>query len=359
MLIPSAEGRGLVNLVAELEARLTGVSSAPRLEAGVARRIPDGPTAVLVLFDGLGADQARSHPAFRRSTVDVLHAPFPTTTTVSMATIATGRVAAGHGVIGHMMWLPEAESVVNVLKFVTPFGKPVDIDTTRLLPTPNLWERLRHSGIEPVTVQPAAFDGTPLSRALYRGCRFEGVWNVAEMIDATVQLAAEPGRFVFTYWPSIDVAAHVSGQGSADHRRAMADGGRIWERLSTITSPVVGTADHGHVDYTQESKLLLRDSGMDGLTLFGDSRSLMVGGSAQVATGILDHTGATLVTPDEFRPWFGDDPRPHPQLAERLPDLVALAPDGRLLLPKGFDRRLIGYHGGLDRREVEIPLLVH
>jgi hypothetical protein len=45
-------------------------------------------------------------------------------------------------------------------------------------------------------------------------------------------------------------------------------------------------------------------------------------------------------------------------LAQRLPDLVALAADDTLLLPPGFDRRLVGYHGGLSRAEVEIPLLI-
>lgn len=359
MLIPSQTGGGLVNLVAELEARLTGSTSAPRLDPDIARLIPERPGTVLVLFDGLGADQALAHPELRRSTAATLHAPFPTTTTVSMATVATGRVPAGHGVVGHLMWLPEVESVVNVLKFVTPFGRPVELDTSQLLPSPNLWERLRDDGIEPVTVQPAAFEGTPLSRALYRGCRFEGVWNLSEMIDATIQLASEPGRFVFTYWPSVDVAAHVSGQGSAEHRRALADAARLWGRLSELDCTVVGTADHGHIDYDQQDKLILRDPGLDDLTLFGDARALMVGDAVGVAHDLLAHTGASLFPRAEARAWFGTDPAPHPALDDRLPDVVAMAPPGRLLLPRGFDRRLVGYHGGLDPREVEIPLLVH
>ena len=52
------------------------------------------------------------------------------------------------------------------------------------------------------------------------------------------------------------------------------------------------------------------------------------------------------------------EPATHPQIDERLPDAVLLAPDRRLLIPSGFDKRLVGYHGGLDPREATIPLLV-
>lgn len=359
MLIPSTTGRGLVNLVAELETRLTGSARAGRLDSDLSELVPEGETIVLILFDGLGDHQARQVAAFAGSVAATIHAPFPTTTTVSLATLATGTVAAAHGVLGHLLWLAERGTVTNTLKFVTPDGRPVRFDTSSFLPAPNLWERLRDGGIEPVTVQPGGFDGSPLSRALYRGCRFEPVWSAAEMIEATVQLSATPGRLVFTYWPSVDVAAHVAGQDSHEYRSAVRDAARIWSAVTARSpAPVVGTSDHGHVDYPESGKRLLRHPGMEELIWYGDSRSLMVKGDPGRAAELLDGTGATLVEPDKFGSWFGSDGAPHPDLAERMPDLVALAPPGGLLLPRGFDRRLIGYHGGLTPEEVEIPLLV-
>ena len=351
-------GGGLVNLVAELERRLTGTAGAPGLDTELAEAIPGGDSVVLVLFDGLGAAQIERVDGFRRA-AGRLHAPFPTTTTVSLATVATGRVAAGHGVIGHLMWLPATGSVVNMLKFVTPPGAPVGLDPTTLLPGETLWERLRGGGIEPVTVQPGSFAGTPLSRALYRGCRFEPVWSAAEWVDAVVQLSSVPGRLVFAYWPDVDVAAHVGGQSSDMYRRAVAGAERMWGRLcDRVTVPLVATADHGHLDYRDSAKILLRGGDVDRATWFGDPRAVMVRGDVEAAGRALTDTGALLLGPDEFLPWFGTDPVPHPELAARLPDLIALAPDDSLLLPPGFDRRLVGYHGGLRAEEVEIPLLV-
>jgi hypothetical protein len=359
VLIPSTNGRGLLNLVAEIERRFTGSGRAPGLVPDLAGLIPTGDSLVLALFDGLGASQAAEVEDFAGSIAGVLHAPFPTTTTVSLATVATGRAAAGHGVLGHLMWLSEVDSVTNVLKFVKPEGQPVRLDHARFLPGETLWERLRRAGIEPVTVQPGGFAGSPLSTALYRGCRFESVWSKSEWVDATVQLASEPGRFVFAYWPDVDVTAHVAGRGSAVYRRAVVDAGRLWQRLrERLEVPVVGTADHGHLDYRESGKQLLRDPRMSELTWFGDSRALMVRGDVDSARELLEDTRAVLVEREEFVGWFGEDPDPHPRLEERLPDLIALAPDDTLLLPRGFDRRLVGYHGGLSRAEVEIPLLI-
>lgn len=358
LLTPSTTGRGLVNLVAELETRLTGAGRAPLLDADLAERIPPGDSAVMVLFDGLGAAQIEGLDGFG-DRAGRLHAPFPTTTTVSLATVATGRVPAGHGVIGHLMWLPRVEAVVNMLKFVTPAGGRVDFDHSALLPGTTLWERLRDGGVEPVTVQPGSFADTPLSRALYRGCRFEPVWSAAEWIDAVTQLSASLGRFVFAYWPEVDVAAHVGGQSSDLYRRAVAGAERMWRRLSDrVTVPLVGTADHGHLDYREADKTLLRGADVGRVTWFGDPRALMVRGDVEAARRALTGTGATLLGPDRFVSLFGDDPEPHPELSARLPHLVALAGDGSLLLPPGFDRRLVGYHGGLRPEEVEIPLLV-
>jgi hypothetical protein len=40
-----------------------------------------------------------------------------------------------------------------------------------------------------------------------------------------------------------------------------------------------------------------------------------------------------------------------------MPDAVLLAPPDSVILPRGFDKRLRGYHGGLEPIEVDIPLL--
>jgi hypothetical protein len=355
---PSYDGSGLVNLVAELERRLIGSSPSPGLSDPSV--VPEADGYVLLLFDGLGHRQLDVAPARDLATAEraVLAAGFPTTTTTSLATVATGLAPAGHGVIGHILHLPGVADTVNVLKWVTPSGRPVQIDHGAMLPSPTSWERLAAAGIEPVTIQPGAFSGSPLSRMLYRGCRFEPVWTVDELVAATVDLA-RPGRLVVAYHAAVDVSAHLHGQGSDQYREAVAQAAWIWTAVAARLRPdvgLVGTSDHGHVDYGPADKLLIRDTAYDALRMYGDPRSLYVSGDPELVLSLASATGAEVRDRSQLRELLG--PGDHPRLDERLPDRLLLAPPGRLLLARPFDKRLIGYHGGLEPAEIEIPLLV-
>lgn len=358
--LPSYDGSGLVNLVAHLERQLTGSAPSPGLTPGLAEAVRPAAGYVLVIFDGLG-DHQLTHPLARslgESRRASLTTGFPTTTTVNLATVATGLTPAGHGIVGHLMHLPGVAEVVNVLKWLTPSGRPVAHPYHQVLPT-TLWERLGAAGLEPITVQPGDFLGSPLTAMLYRGCRFEAVHTLEEMAAATIDLAG-PGRLVVTYLPNIDVAAHVHGQDSEAYRQAITAATRLWDAIAARLAPdvgLVGTADHGHIDYRPVGKRLVRDRRFDVLSIYGDPRAVLVRGDADLAADLATVTGSRLVDLAAARPWWGPGPA-HPELAGRLPDWVLLAEEGEVALPRGFDRRLVGYHGGLDPREVDIPLLV-
>ena len=88
-VLPSYQGDNLVNLMAELERRLTGQSPTRGLRSDLAGLIPDRRHYVLVIADGLGESQL-AHPGadrLRLSNRAVLKAPFPTTTTVGICSL--------------------------------------------------------------------------------------------------------------------------------------------------------------------------------------------------------------------------------------------------------------------------------
>ena len=356
---PDYDGSGLVNLAAELERRLVGSSPSPGLRPGLRELVPEAPSYVFVLFDGLGdhqLDHRRASPlaACRAAALD---APFPTTTTVSLATIATALPPSRHGLIGYQMWLPDAGEVVNTIRWTTLWGDAIDFDPAPLLPAPNLWERLSGAGLETVTVQPANFAGSGLSRALYRGCRFEAITNVDEWVTATAQLAATPGRLVFAYLPQVDFAAHVHGQDSAEYAGAVATVSLAWERLSHALpagAALVGCADHGHVDFPPARQTRIERADHDGRRFSGDGRAMFVHGDGAALASALP---ARWVPIAEALPWWGPGPS-HEAFAERAPDGILLADPGHLLLHRFSDDRMIGNHGGLTEAERRVPLLV-
>jgi hypothetical protein len=317
-------------------------------------------SVVLVLFDGLGTQFLDERaPALAAAQTSTLRAPFPSTTTVSLATLATGSPAGTHGVIGHLMWWPEIGRVINMLKYVDLTGAAVELNNEEVLPPANLYERLHSAGRHAVTVQPADFATSPLTRTLYRGCRFASASTADEFVDRTIAAAATPGTFVFTYLPPVDFAAHVFGPGSEETNDALIWVDSIWRRLCETlpsTAAMWGTADHGVMPIPEEGKLLIRDDRFRPLEFWGDPRGVMVRGSRRLTVELAERCGARLVDRDEFLPWLGDG-SPHPHLEQRLPDAMLLAAPGQVILPWGFDKRLRGYHGGLDPIEVDIPLL--
>ena len=355
---PDYGGGSLVNLMAELEVRLNGTPLLPQLHPGLAQNIPEGDTYVLVLFDGLGAAQL-AHPDARLGddAVGRIDAPFPTTTTVSMATVATGLPPSQHGLLAYQLWMPDTGQVANTIKWTTLWGEALEVDTTGLLPSPNLWERLVSVGAEPITVQPGHFAGSPLSKALYRGCRYEPVFTVDEIIAATIDLAAEPGRLIFTYVPHVDFAAHVYGQDSPEYAESLRTVSSIWAGIAHRLPEhvvMVGTADHGHVDFLPDQRVRIPKELEKDRTFYGDSRVMFVRGDDSPAFAPLP---ATWIPSSEIIDWWGPGPR-HETFPDRVPDAVLLADDDAVLLHSRSDKRLIGQHGGLTDEEREIPLLV-
>ena len=354
----SSDSAGLVNLVAELEDRLTGSSGHEGLPMELGNAFPEADTYVLVVFDGLGVAQL-SHPkaaSLLEANHGTLDAPFPTTTSVSLATVATGMTPAEHGLVAHLSWLEDEGRVVNTLKWVDLAGHPVQYDYSSYLPRPNLWERLRAAGIEPITVQPVSFTGSPLSRLLYRGARFEGAWDESDLVDATLTLAREPRRLILTYFWQVDFAGHVFGLDSPEFADAINQATHLWDRLAASLPPgaaLVGTADHGLIEYGAQDKVLVREERFGSLRFAGDTRGVHVWGDQKLIEDFADVAGGELIDPAVV---YGS--KLSNAARSRIGQALVLAPPGKVILPPGFDKRLRAYHGGLDPAEVEVPLLI-
>ena len=357
--IPNQTGRGLVNLVAEVEHRFTGSAPSPGLDPDLAAVVPEASTVVLALFDGLGAHQL-DHPAardFRAAEAGPLDAPFPTTTTVSLATLATGVAPSRHGLLAYGLSVPELGTILNTIHMRTVWGGDVEVDYERFLPVESIWARLAGAGIEPVTVQPGNFGSSALTRVLYQNTRFEGYYSVQEAISVTLDVAAHPGRLVFLYVPFVDIAAHMHGQASREYAEAIELAAAIWTRLALTLPPsvaLIGTADHGHVDVTPTQRVRLTESQERGLLIAGDARALFVTGDP---SPILERVPGRWAPVADAEPLWGPDPVDR-RFRDRLPDGIVFPDEGWAVFARYMNDRLVGYHGGLSAEEIEIPLLV-
>jgi hypothetical protein len=176
------------------------------------------------------------------------------------------------------------------------------------------------------------------------------------MITATTQLASTPDRFIFVYVPQVDYAGHVFGLEGEEFTEAIRLAAGIWEGIAAALPPgvtLIGTADHGLSEFDEEKKLLIRGNRYTELRFAGDTRGVNLWGAPDLMARLVEETGGVLADPSSL---IGPDPTS--VALSRTGQRVLLPPDDIAVIPKGFDRRLRCYHGGLSRAEVEIPLLI-
>ncbi len=358
MRAPDYEGGGLVNLIAEVEHRLSGTAAAPRLRADLAAQIPAAASYVFVLIDGLG-DHQLSHPAaapLAHARVGAIDSSFSTQTTVNTSTLATGLPPSQHGLIAYLLRL--GDRVVNTIFWFDSLGQPVATNHQAFLPAPNLSERLAAAGAETVVVEPVAFIDSPLEQLLYRGATIVPAADNAATVRIALEQAARPGKLVAVYVPHVDAAAHAAGQESELYRDALLDAAAIWETIATRLPPgavAVGTADHGHVDVALDHYLPLPE--IPSVTFYGDSRVVYVSGDLEAAAALASELPATWVSRSDMDGWWGPPPY-HPEFEQRRPGGALVADEGFALLFSGNDGIMVGQHGGLTEAELRIPILV-
>ena len=353
----------LVNLVAELERRVAGRSPTQGLRDRFSTLIPDQPSYLLLIVDGLGASQL-NHPnanTLRKCYRATLKAPFPTTTPVGLSSLSTAMTPLQHGVIGYHQYLPHLRRVVNLKHWTDQSGQRLDIDLTHLLPSPNLWERLSMNNVSARVYLPEDLIDSPLSRMLFRGADKREYRSSA---DISLSRSGPPSTRALTvvYSPGLDSAAHACGQQSQAYSQAMNTIAHMWKQLCRRLpsgTTLVGTADHGHCDIFGDSVIALGEDSMDGLSWSGDWRTLMLTGpnATNQAAKIASQTGAEQVSTQQLRRWLGQG-KPHPELHRRLPDTTLIASPGTALYPPGTQCTIIGHHGGTTPAEILIPLLV-
>src|SRR5437879_3455416 len=158
--------------------------------------------AVLLVVDGLGDEQLRSHagvaPFLDAGRAEPLTAGFPATTVASLGSIGTGLPPGEHGLVGYTFGLPGYDRAINVLTWsLYGLGPQVDLRQAeipeRIQSQPTVFERAAGEGLEMTMLGKAIFAGSGFTRAAFRGARLV----VAETLDALVtevERALQPAR---------------------------------------------------------------------------------------------------------------------------------------------------------------------
>ncbi|WP_043614489.1 alkaline phosphatase family protein [Nonomuraea candida] len=366
MLVPGYGGGSLADLPGSLLAAL-GLREPNTLALEPADRV------CLFLVDGLGAELLRAHPEAAPFLSGLagrtLTAGFPATTVTSLCTLGTGLTPGEHGMVGLMLAVPGTGHLFNCLRWRLPDGLVMDPDEWQ--PAETVYQRAVAAGVEPVYVAPAEFEGTGLTRAVYRGVRYLAADTVDDRIVRVHQALRErPRTHVTVYYGDLDAAGHMVGWGSEEWLRQLAVVDDMARRIAEGLPPgsaLYVTADHGMINATEKIDAESVPELVEGVALLGgEARARHVYTEPGAAGQVLEAWRETLrgkawvVSRQEAveSGWFG--PRVRDEWLGRVGDVVAVPyTDLAITAPTKhkIEALFTGYHGSLTAAEQHVPLL--
>lgn len=339
---------------------------------------------ILLLADGLGIEAIDAMPRsswIRRHTLRSIHAPFPSTTTSAVTSIATAESPATHAVTGWWVHVPSIQAPATVFAHDratdgAPLGR-LGVGIRDLCPSPPMIPAMARDAalVQPADIVDSAYtchmagDAARLS--------YGSIEEAAEVILRRIMDASGP---TFTYWytSSPDREEHEHGAADTHSHHASERLDRVLERLAgdlaELRRPyrIVGTADHGHLTLEPHLELEVDDALMHDLLAppAGDMRvqfwHVRPGQHEAFEAGFRQRFGRwfALLTAEEFESlgllgveaWSA-------ATRERVGSHVSISLGTAALRYAGLRgragyRRMRSGHSGLSRAEMLVPLII-
>ncbi|MBO3731386.1 alkaline phosphatase family protein [Glycomyces niveus] len=298
-------------------------------------------------------------------TLTPITATVPSSTPISLASLACGLPPGEHGIIGFTVRVPDTGDLVTHIRWD---GAP---DPETWQPEPTCFEQADADGVACTVVSNGTFRDTGLTRAIYRGADWLPAIAPHEVAEGTLAALARGDRsLVYAYLPDVDTAGHFHGIGSPQWLEAVAKVAEAIDGMLTglpRDAALMVTADHGMVNITDRLHLDRRPDlryGVEAVAGDGRMRYLYTapGAVEDVRQAWTDAVAgrAEVIGRDEAvdRGWFG--PKVTERSRERIGDLVVACRDTFAIVGVEGEpphvARLIGHHGGLTAAEMAVPL---
>lgn len=333
---------------------------------------------VLWVVDGFGlhhwrhAEAQGLMPSVAQSNHTLLtgQSVYPSTTAAGLSSLAFAAPPSVHGALGYWIHLPEIDRAVNMLTGRDENGAVVPEALLYPSLTPTVFERLSRHGISSAVVSPAAYASSALTRWIYKGSVYLG-YDAANPLTAVRQatLALLQGcRFVWLYWPYIDVSAHLNGLNSEESKESVRQFDHAYgEALKQFRLPepvtLVVTADHGMAELHSDKVVAIEDRRVQPLWTHrwaGERRALTTELLPASLQDALEPLAAVLPQEQVWdEGWYGGPPFQPSFRGRVLTSLILAHPNFQFEQNPGRDNPILNAaHGGTTDAERSIPISI-
>jgi predicted AlkP superfamily pyrophosphatase or phosphodiesterase len=310
----------------------------------------------------------------------------PSTTSAALTTLWTGANAAQHGIMGYEMWLKEFGLVANMIlhKPMSYRGDVGGLSRAGFQPEgfitqTTLGTQLMRDGVLTHAFQHYSIARSGLSRMLIRDTDIHTFSTPADLWISVRQLLEslhDERTYIWIYWGAVDGLSHHNGP---DDERAMAEFASfsaVFERNFLMKLPsetrkdtlLILTADHGQIATPRDDHLDLCNHPdlMDRLHIqpTGENRLTYLHVRPGMLEDVVNYIDKTW--PNRFHVLKSDEILKtglfglngnHPELSDRMGDLIVIARDDSYLWWNSEENPLLGRHGGLSPDEMLVPFL--
>ena len=312
-------------------------------------------TINFILADGLGYENLKSTDSYlNKNVTKSINTTFPSSTNVALSSIAFMKNPIEHGLIGYYMYDKSQYGLINALNWNEDNKNFLLSDHFKK--QNSIWKIFKENKIYASNFQPRNLVGTPLSDCLYdlsSTIPYEDEQNLLELLSESTILE---NKFNFIYYPLIDVTAHIFGVNSEEWKIEIAKFEKLVYEISNISNKKTKTvisADHGLTNIDAECRHHL-NYGED-LRIYGDQRSVYINGSQESLLETFSKVPGVLLEQNELSYLLGD---PTNEFMQSIyPDFCFLVEDKNIIYPKHLSAKLKGYHGGLSKEELKIPII--
>lgn len=384
MLKPQYMGNSLVNLMSSIKQHFGNRIFYPPLEIFPIKEFVGINNICLLLIDGMGYNFLEK---YGKKTTLYKHlrgkytSVFPSTTAAAATTIYTGVAPLNHAVLGWFTYLRELGVISTILPLFTRGLKTPhinhDITAESIFQMNSFFSDLNAKGF---VLIPKSLVNSSYNKVFSAGASQIGFNNLKELFQFSNNiLKNSPGKkYLFDYWPELDEIGHIYGINSEkaiNHFNEIdREFGNFCDQISQQVSSVkiIVTADHGLIDTTPQSTLILDQFpelySMLTLPLCAEPRTVFCfvrpSKTEAFEKYITKHFAdyCYMLRNQEFldQKYLGCY-EPHKKLFDRLGDYILLMKDNYILKDQllGEKRKdLIGNHGGNSEDEMYIPLII-